>query len=150
MDETASSVNLVVKQNHNIIVYLDFSKYLEYFQPFIECVNHLVMKKALIHYKDIPLSSLILAYSTTIYNKSKDMMSFKIQGNMTSISKAHVWKLLVLHVGKAYSKPDHVSSANMLKVLHRLGCSPILFQLYRFMKSCFPLVWNVMFMIFFK
>lgn len=126
MDQFASTITLVVKQNQNLIVDLDFSKYPKVGQPLIVCLNHSVLRKALVYYEEVPLSALILAYSTSNYNKSTYVMSFDIQGKKAVISKASFCKLLGLPVGEGYSNPDHVSYANMLKVLHRMGYSLVL------------------------
>ncbi|CAI9296216.1 unnamed protein product [Lactuca saligna] len=114
MDQSASTITLVVKQNQNLIVDLDFSKYPEVVQPFIMCLNHSVLRKALVYYEQVPLSALILAYSTASYNKSTYVKSFEIQGKKTAISKASFCKLLGLPVGEGYSNPEHVSYANIL------------------------------------
>ncbi|CAI9296458.1 unnamed protein product [Lactuca saligna] len=110
IDQSASSIHLVVKQNQNMIVDLDASKYSMEVQPLIECLNHSILKKALTHHEDVPLSTLILAYSTTNYNKKMNVMSFEVKGHKTTITKVAFCKLLGLRIGEMYSNPNRLKA----------------------------------------
>ena len=80
MDQSSSSVLLNIKLNQNMVVVLDPYKYSQLVQPLIVCLDHSILKKAMVMVEDVPISQLSLAYSSAIYSLKLEIMSIEIQG----------------------------------------------------------------------
>lgn len=79
---------------------IDESKYLTDVQAMIVYLKHSILRKGLTHYSEVPLSALMLTYTSSIYNTVLDVMNFEVQGKRMQISKSTFYKLIGLRTVK--------------------------------------------------
>lgn len=133
-----------------MVAVLDPMKYSQLVQPLIVCLDHSMLKKALVSVEDVPISQLLSAYSITSYNKQMDVMNFELQGVKMSISMFNFYKLLVLSTAEDLIALDKISASTIIQACHQMGYNSNLSVLSQFKKSALPPIWSALFTIMFK
>ncbi|CAI9301104.1 unnamed protein product [Lactuca saligna] len=77
-------------------------------------------------FEKVPLSYLSKAYPTAIYHISKEMVNFEVNGNKTSISKAHYYKFLGFSSSADLIQPESVSISSLISMFHLIDICEIL------------------------
>jgi len=116
----------------------------------IECLKFSRLSQALTATAQVPLVHLSTAYSSAVYNKNDQSISFEVASNKTSVSLSRFRKLFDLPSSEHTIHPDSVSPANIQNAFYRIGYSGDISKLSNFMKSSLPPVWNGLFTILFK
>ncbi|CAI9287432.1 unnamed protein product [Lactuca saligna] len=133
-----------------MVAVVDPSKYFQLVQPLIICLDHSILKKALVMIEYVPISQLSLAYSIAIYNKKMEVMGFEIQRMKTSISKTNFCKLSGLSITEDFIAQDNISTLSFIQVHQKMGYISDLSVLSQFKKFALPPIWNALFTIQFK
>lgn len=149
-NQSTSVIMLNVKSNQNLIIDLDASRYNALIIPLIEWLKFSPLMKALTMYEVVPLVYLSNAFSTTIYNKSKDVINFEISNNKTSILKANFCKLLGLVTPEVSVDLESIPETSMIEMFHQMGYTGDISLLSKFRKSFLPPMWNGLFTLLFK
>ena len=105
---------------------------------------------ALTKVESVPMSLLSQVYSTSIYNKVKEMIFFEIFNHKTSISKARFYLLLRLIVNDSMFNLDSITITQLFTMFYDMGYTEVLTMVTKFKKSCLPPQWNGLFTLLFK
>ena len=149
-EQSSKSVVLTVKANQNMAIDMDSSKYPVIIQPLIECLKFSKLATALTASAQVPLVHLSTAFSTSIYTKQDETITFEVAGHKTSVSLNRFRKLFKLPTTVHTVNPDSISSIDIHKVFYRMGYSGDIIKLSNFKKSHLPPVWNGLFTLLFK
>ena len=86
-EQIGSTVMLNIKENQNLILDLNSSRYSDDLKLMIECQKYSHTAQALTMVKIVPLVHLSKAYSSAFYNQHEGVINFEIDSHKTSISK---------------------------------------------------------------
>jgi len=129
---------------------MDASKYTVIIQPLIECLKYSRLATAFTATAQVPLVHLSTAYSTTVYNKTDETITFEVAGYKTYVSLSRLRKLFDLPITTNTVNPDSITPMDIQKVFFRMGYSGYITKLSNFKKSFLPPVWNGLFTLLFK
>jgi len=149
-EQSSKIITLSVKANQNMELDMDSSKYPVIIQPLIICLKYSRLATAFIATTQVPLIHLSTAYSTTIYDKPADSISFEVTGFKTVVSLNRFRKIFNLPVTTHIIHLDSILPMDIQKVFYRMGYSSDITKLLKFMKSSLPPIWNALFTLLFK
>lgn len=111
----AQSSILNIKENQNLVMDLDPTKYDGFLQPLVECLHYSPLVVALMKLEILPLVHLSKPYSIAIYQKGEEMIIFKIFNKKTNNIKSRLCCLLGLPQGRELVDPEIVSNSAILE-----------------------------------
>ncbi|KAI3700355.1 hypothetical protein L2E82_44981 [Cichorium intybus] len=149
-EHSASTLMLNIKQNQNMIVDLDLSCYNENIHLMIECLKFSRLSEALTKSASVPLVHLSSAYSSTIYKKKEEIVTFEVASIKARISKSCFGKLLGFTETENLVNPESLQPVALQKLFYQMGYKGDIDLLSRFNKSGLPPYWNALFTILFK
>ncbi|KAI3701012.1 hypothetical protein L2E82_45654 [Cichorium intybus] len=118
-DQSDIVIMLDVKPNQNMIIDLDSSRYNAILQPMMECLKYSRISQALTMSESVPVVHLSSAYSSAIYNKAEETISFEVASHKTSISKSRFSRLLGFTSHDNLVDPDSISCNGLFTLLFK-------------------------------
>ncbi|CAI9281376.1 unnamed protein product [Lactuca saligna] len=115
-DQTDSSGLLSLNPNQNLILDHDPSKYEAFLHPLIECLGHSPVAQALSMTENVPFIHLSNAFTTTRYQESRSIITFKVGFVQTSTTKACFSRLLRVPVSRDLIDLKSASSSVVLEM----------------------------------
>ena len=96
------------------------------------------------------MSLLSKSYSSALYIKEEERITYEISDKKTSITKARFCSLLGLAYDDSMVNPDTISTAAILEMFYEMGYKDLIPSISKFKKLNLPPQWNGLFTVLFK
>lgn len=118
--KNTSTIMLNIKENQNPTLDFDSSKYAYSLKPMIECLHYSPLAQSLTVVECVPLVHLCMEFSSANYNPNEGVITFEVDSNKTSISKARFCRMLGFSSSGGLVDPVSISSFTILEMFYQI------------------------------